>query len=166
MNGLLTFKVQRPHICGHRYLFTAVRCSHICGHSPDRRIDYFTKSLRISLHKNIMIMYSICILFFVFNIVEAFGEMHVLPAKHSSAWLPRKPDYRTDTRTDGQTDTGQSDPYVQLCFAGDTKRSTLYKILHLVRISINGIWCFLSTHSSDFENGGTQQSESWPSYFI
>ena len=26
-----------------------------------------------------------------------------------------------DTQTDGQTDTGQSDPYVPLCFAGDTK---------------------------------------------
>ena len=28
---------------------------------------------------------------------------------------------QTDIRTDGQTDsTGQSDPYVPLCFAGDT----------------------------------------------
>ena len=25
------------------------------------------------------------------------------------------------TRTDGQTDAGQSDPYVPLCFAGNTK---------------------------------------------
>ena len=25
----------------------------------------------------------------------------------------------TTGQTDGQTDTGQSDPYVQLCFAGD-----------------------------------------------
>ena len=37
----------------------------------------------------------------------------------------RKCDYRTDrhthTQTDGRTDTGQSDPYVPLCFAGDTK---------------------------------------------
>ena len=24
--------------------------------------------------------------------------------------------------TDGQTDAGQSEPYVSLCFAGDTKR--------------------------------------------
>ena len=30
-------------------------------------------------------------------------------------------DYRTDRHTDGQTDAGQSDPYVPLCFAGDTK---------------------------------------------
>ena len=56
------------------------------------------------------------------NIVAAFWGMHVLPAKHSFAWLPRKCDYRTDRHTDGgrQTDSGQSDHYVQLCFAGDT----------------------------------------------
>ena len=42
--------------------------------------------------------------------LEAFQGMHVLPAKHSYAWLPRKYDYRTDT----QTDAGQSDPYVPL----------------------------------------------------
>ena len=27
----------------------------------------------------------------------------------------------TTGQIDGQTDTGQSDPYVPLCFAGDTK---------------------------------------------
>ena len=37
------------------------------------------------------------------NIEAAFREMHVSPAKHSYAWLPRKCDYRTDTRTDRQT---------------------------------------------------------------
>ena len=36
--------------------------------------------------------------------------MHVSPAKHSYGSV-----------TDGQTDNGQSDPYVSLCFAGDTK---------------------------------------------
>ena len=30
-------------------------------------------------------------------------------------------DTGTDRRTDRQTDAGQSDPYVPLCFAGDTK---------------------------------------------
>ena len=55
------------------------------------------------------------------NIVAAFRGMHVSPAKHRYAWLPRKCDYWTDTQTDGQTDAGQSDPYVPLCFAGDTK---------------------------------------------
>ena len=28
---------------------------------------------------------------------------------------------QTDTHTDGMTDAGQSDPYVPLCFTGDTK---------------------------------------------
>ena len=32
------------------------------------------------------------------NIVAAFRGMHESPAKHSSAWLPRKCDYRTDRR--------------------------------------------------------------------
>ena len=32
---------------------------------------------------------------------------------------------QTDRHTDGQTDAGQSDPYVPLCFAGDTKSSYL-----------------------------------------
>ena len=27
---------------------------------------------------------------------------------------------QTDTQTDGQTDAGQSDPYLPLCFTGDT----------------------------------------------
>ena len=39
----------------------------------------------------------------ILNIVAAFRGMHVSPAKHSYAWLPRKCDYRTDTRTDRQT---------------------------------------------------------------
>ena len=52
--------------------------------------------------------------------MAAFRGMHVSPAKHSYAWLPRKCDYWTDTQTDGQTDAGQSDPYVPLWFAGDT----------------------------------------------
>ena len=53
--------------------------------------------------------------------------MHVLPAKHSYAWLPRKCNYWTDTQTDRQTDGGQCDPYVPLCFAGDTKTIKLDK---------------------------------------
>ena len=40
----------------------------------------------------------------VSNIVAAFWGMHVSPAKHSYAWLPRKCDYRTDRQTDRQTE--------------------------------------------------------------
>ena len=56
--------------------------------------------------------------------------MSVSPAKHSYAWLPRKCDWQTERRTnrmDGQTDTEQSDPYVPLCFAGDTKSMSNFK---------------------------------------
>ena len=63
-----------------------------------------------------------------YNIVAAFWGMHVSPAKHSYAWLPRKCDYWTDTHTDGQTDAVQSDPYVPLCFAGDTKTTSMFII--------------------------------------
>ena len=35
----------------------------------------------------------------------------------------------TTGQTDGQTDAGQSDPYVPLCFAGDTKRVVLCRCL-------------------------------------
>ena len=35
--------------------------------------------------------------------------------------VPEKFDRRTDRQMDGQTDDGQSDLYVPLCFAGNTK---------------------------------------------
>ena len=83
-----------------------------------------------------------------YNIVAAFRGMHVSPAKHSYAWLPRKCDYRTDRRTHTQTDAGQSDPYVPLCFAGDTKliaqvwwkstqRFSLYGVHKLISIYVH-----------------------------
>ena len=52
------------------------------------------------------------------KILAAFRGMHVSPAKHSYASVT---DGQTDGRTDRQTDDGQSDPYVSLCFVGDTK---------------------------------------------
>ena len=73
------------------------------------------------------------------KIVAAIRGMHVSPAKQSYAWLPRKSDYWTDRKTDGQTDAGQSDPYVPLCFAGDTtSRSESYS--HLMIYMIYMIW--------------------------
>ena len=35
-------------------------------------------------------------------------------------------DGQTDGQTDGRTDDGQSDPYVALCFAGDTKTDFIF----------------------------------------
>ena len=42
-----------------------------------------------------------------------------MPDYHESVTI-RQTDTLTDRQTDGQTDTRQSDPYVPLCFAGDT----------------------------------------------
>ena len=49
--------------------------------------------------------------------------MHVSPAKHTCSYgsvTDGQTDGRTDGQTDGRTDDGQTDPYVSLCFAGDT----------------------------------------------
>ena len=75
------------------------------------------KSLRGQFYTLPFLIQQIC----YYNIVAAFRGMHVSPAKHSYVWLSRKCDYRTDRHTHTQTDAGQSDPYVPLCFAGDTK---------------------------------------------
>ena len=50
----------------------------------------------------------------MYKIVAAFRGMHVSPAKKSYASV-------TDGQTNRRTDDRQSDPYVSLCFAGDTK---------------------------------------------
>ena len=60
------------------------------------------------------------------EIVAAFRGMHVPPAtvcvtEKCDRRTDRQTDRRTDGRTDRQTDDGQSDPYLSLCFAGDTK---------------------------------------------
>ena len=49
--------------------------------------------------------------------------MYVSPAKHSYVWLPLES--VTTGQTDGQTDARQSDPYVPLCFEGDTKTTQI-----------------------------------------
>ena len=54
------------------------------------------------------------------NIVAAFWGMHVSPVKRRYA------NYQGSVTT-GQTDAGQSDPYVPLCFAGDTIKSSRIK---------------------------------------
>ena len=107
------------------------------------------------------------------NAVAAFQGLHVLPAKHSYAWLPRKCDYRTDRQTDGQTDAGQSDPYVPLCFAGDTKivkYSTVYDFIcttscHIhkqIKDSVNSIIWF---YSRKLTKPGFISLLSWPFSF-
>ena len=48
------------------------------------------------------------------NIVAAFQGMHVSPAKHSYAWLPRKCDYQESVTT-GQTDRQTPDKVIPVC---------------------------------------------------
>ena len=38
-------------------------------------------------------------------------------------WTDEQTDIRTDTEKDGQTDDGQSDPFVALCFTVATKNA-------------------------------------------
>ena len=58
------------------------------------------------------------------------------PAKHSLACLPRKMTTgQTERQTDGQTDAGQSDPYVPLCFA-DKKDSCISSVFNLKIIGV------------------------------
>ena len=60
--------------------------------------------------------------------------MHVLPVKHSFGKCDKV------WQTDGQTD-GQSDPYVSLCFAGDTKTTiSKYKDHGQKVIDLGVIW--------------------------
>ena len=50
-------------------------------------------------------------------------------------------DYRTDrhTQTERQTDARQSDPYVPLCFTGDTKRGKSQRQEGTLLYSLSGV---------------------------
>ena len=67
--------------------------------------------------------------------------MHVSPAKHSYAWLRTKVRL-PDRQTHGQTDAGQSDPYVSLCFAGNTKMHRLHELICFIQslIVFHSLW--------------------------
>ena len=70
---------------------------------------------------------------------------------------------------DGQTDAGQSDPYVSLCFAGDTKIMPVLKIVagrstaQIVGLQLkwgvrfSGVPEEYHAHSGDSSWGGTAQ---------
>ena len=62
--------------------------------------------------------------------------MHVLPAKHNFARLPRKCDYRTDTQTDKVI------PMCHYASQGTQKRMSItYKIIYLL-LSVGPVWCW------------------------
>ena len=107
------------------------------------------KSLHIGILGDIFISADNCRLLII---VE--GTLHVSPAKHSYAWLPRKCDYHdyqesvTTRQTHGQTDAGQSDPYVPLCFAGDTKRLYCIIIAKWFSLGVSTMITMIHIHSN------------------
>ena len=46
---------------------------------------------------------------------------------------------KCDRRTDGRTDDGQSDPYVSLCFAGDTKMKFSTRLIILYPLYLKSL---------------------------
>ena len=46
-----------------------------------------------------------------------------------------------DGHTDGQTDAGQSDPYVPLCFAGDTMNNQSHSLTPMFCLHMSGKNC-------------------------
>ena len=69
--------------------------------------------------------------------------MHVSPSKHSyGSVTDGRTDRRTDRQTDRQTDDGQSDPYVSLCFAGDTGNT---------KNMVRGPSCYVSNKNRDIQ---------------
>ena len=100
--------------CKPSPLFEAVSCF-ICGCPRVAATRYRMIVLAVSNN----CIYNQEKWFHVKNIVAAFRGMHVSPAKHSFGKCDRKV-WQTDGQTDGR-DVGQSDPYVSLYFAGDTK---------------------------------------------
>ena len=118
-----------------KYIIQTISCIHTWFHlfAQVSWISFFLFKFLIIVLKFIQWYFIKKLLIYHKNIVAAFRGMHVSPAKHCYAWLPRKCDYRTD----GRTDAGQSDPYVPLCFEGDTTRLTYACHKHL---SINKIW--------------------------
>ena len=67
-----------------------------------------------------------CIRNFFFSSYQNSGS---IPRNACVAWETAMLDYQesvTTGQTDRQTDAGQSDPYVPLCFAGDTKMKVIH----------------------------------------
>ena len=66
---------------------------------------------------------------FLIKIVAAFQGMHVSPAKHSYAWLPRKCDYWTDRQT--------PDKVIPMCHCGSQARQYIVFIKIIQRICVS-----------------------------
>ena len=71
--------------------------------------------------------------------MAAFRGMHVLPAKYSYAWLPRKCDYWTERRTDGQTDRQTANKVIPMCcYALQATQWLRGKLQHFTWLHLEG----------------------------
>ena len=61
------------------------------------------------------------VLFVIYSENSPFDDIRTLC--HKGNYFTTKEDRQTHRQTDGQTNAGQSDLYVPLCFAGDTKQT-------------------------------------------
>ena len=84
------------------------------------------------------------------NKVAAFQGMHVSPAKHSYAWLPRKCDYWTDARTD------KCRTKLSLCAAMLCRR---HKNLHTIKEWVSFFLAFIA-YESEYETNKSHQRRS------
>ena len=109
-----------------------VNCFEICSitvfsiNCMEIKFDFSEKSLTHRMNMTSISIYNDFLHISVIhndNIVAAFWGMHVSPAKHSYAWLPRKCDYRTDRHTDRRTDRQTTQKVIPMCrYAWQTTR--------------------------------------------
>ena len=117
---------------------------------------HYHKLHKMVHNKNIklLIINSVSIRSITCNIVAAFWGMHVSPAKHSYAGLPRKRDYRTDRHTDRQT----PDKVIPMCH--HVSQVTQKVLLIIISRGTN-----IYHRSSDFTKVKTiQRKKTFPSW--
>ena len=114
---------------------------HVTGTESGNALNLWCTDSEISSNKY-RFLYVSALMIYANKIVAAFQGMHVSPAIHSFAWLSRKCDYRTYRQTDTQTDAGQNDLYVLLCFPGDTimTRYSLFYFPYIFNSKIYSQW--------------------------
>ena len=87
------------------------------------------------------------------NIVAAFWGMHVLPAKHSYVWLPRKCDYRTDTHRQTQDKviplaTGNTKTQSEICWFTSLKETSyivLFTHMYILKTKTQSEICWFTS---------------------
>ena len=84
------------------------------------------------------------------TIVAAFWGMHVSPAKHSYALLPRKSDYRTDRHMNTRTHTDRRRTKWSLCAAMLRRRHKNITSSYLHRHRVHGPQCWFAEKKTGY----------------